>query len=297
VAEEQIKSSCAKSLDARELIFRRGSCTIVGEASYESVHLLTSLEDWNEVCTILLNYRKSGTHRGLSLKISRDYYALTTRAADDGSFAKIKNLEIDALMKKTNGRQYIPRTDLMRVTSKETIRQIVMGDASINHMSLEEKEAFVQEVQKKARTLLALCVYARVEMRCLKQLLDRPLTDDSLPFGENHRCHPSCGAAFGDLLSKQGSFMAPVFNILGEHKALPSCIVLPMHYVPKIDEDSTGGSSEDLPNALSSFKENEEEVTRRQKGDASCGYGAYSIVYRVRIDSDHHRLSQVGHYL
>lgn len=297
VAEEQVKSSCAKSLGARELIFRHGRCTIVGEASYESVHSLTSLEDWKELWIILLNYLTSGTHQCPSLKISRDYYALTFTAADDESFAKTKSSEIHILMKKANGRNYISRTDLIRVTSKETIRQIIMGDASITNMALEEKEAFVQDVQKSARKLLALCVYARVDMQCLKKLLDHSLVDDSLPLDDSHCCHPKCGAAFHDLLAKQGSFMAPVFNNPGEHKRLPSCIVLPIHFVPKVVEDSLTRNQANFAEVVSPHAEDEEQVVLRQKSLACCGSGAYSRVYRVRIDPDHHRLSQVAKYL
>lgn len=294
VAEEQVKSSCAKSLVARELIFRHGSCTIFGEASYESVHPLTFPEDWRDLCTILSNYWTSGTHKRLSLKISRYYYALRTPAADEESFAITRGLQIHSLMKKADGRYYIPRTDLMSVTSLAAIRQIIMGDAFINNMGSEEKETFVQDVQKGARKLLALCVYARVNMRCLKKLLDRSLSDESLPLDNSHCCHPNCGAAFQDLLAKQGSFMAPVFNTLGEHKQLPSCSVLPMHFVSKIDENSTAGNPETVAEGFSPPGETEEQVVLRQKNLAFCGSGAYSNVYRVRIDPDHHRLSEVA---
>lgn len=296
-AEEKVKSSCADSLGARELIFRDGSCTVVHETGDGSTHSLTSLEDWRDLYTILLNYRKSGSYQHLSLRISRNYYALTTAAADGESFARTKMSEIESLMKETNRRFYIPRTDLMRVTSKETIRQIIIGDASINRMGLEEKEAFVQDVQKSARVLLALCVYARVDMRCLKELLDRSLSDVSLPLKFEDCCHNACRSTFKDLLAKQGSFMAPVFNTLGEHKRLDSRVVLPIHFVPKVDEDSTAGTLEGSAKELSPSSKDAEKVVSDPKDLACCGAGAYSRVYRVRIDADHHRLSPVAKYL
>lgn len=296
VAEEKVKSSCAKSLGVRELIFRDGNCTVVNEAGNGSTHSLTSLEDWRALCIILLNYWISGTYQRLSLRISRNYYALATVAADGESFAKTKNSEIDTLMKETNGRYYIPRTDLMRVTSEETIRQIIMGDTSINYMGLEEKEAFVQDVQKSARKLLALCVYARVDMQCLKKLLDRSLSDVSLPLDMPDCCHSVCRSTFKDLLAKQGSFMAPDFNTLGEHKRLEPCVVLPMHFVPKVGEDSTAGTLESSAKGLSPPLKDAEQVVLDPKILASCGAGAHSRVYRVRIDADHHRLSPVAKY-
>ncbi len=292
-AEKQVRSRCAKSLGARELIFRYGSCTIFDEEGYESVHSLTYLDDWRDLRTILFNHWTSGTQRRLSLKISRDYYALATTATGEESFAKTKDWEIHTLMKKADGKYYIPRTDLWNVTSKETIRQIIMEDASINNMALEEKEAFVHDVQTKARKLLALCVYTRVDMRCLKKLRDLSVSDESLPLGDSNRCHDKCGATFQDLLAKQGSFMAPVFDILGEHQILRSCFVLPIHFVPKVDQDGTVGSPKNVAKGLPPLSEAEEQVVLRRRELANCGSGAYSRVYRVRIDPDHHKLSPV----
>ena len=215
-------------------------------------------------------------------------------STDDESPARTLNSEIHRLMEKTDGRYYISKIDLMGVTSQEMIRQIIMEDPSIKHMDLEKKEAFAEKVQQTARTLLALCVYARVVMRCLKKLLDRSLSDESLPLDDRHCCHENCGATFRDLLAKQGSFMAPVFNT-GEHKELPSCVVLPIHFVPKVGaQHSAPENSGHVGKGGSSVSETQEQVLLRQKNLACCGAGAYSRVYRVSIHPDHHQFSEVS---
>lgn len=216
----------------------------------------------------------------------------TPRPEISANDAKTLNSEIHSLMKKADGKYYIPRTDLKRVTSSKLIHQIIMEDPSTKNMTLEQKQVFIQEVQKKAPILFALCIYARMDMRCLKRLLDCSLSDESLPLGDRHCCHPPyCGPAFRDLHAKQGSFMTPVFNTPGEHKILPSCSVLPIRFVPK---DDTVGNPETAAAGLSLSTEAEEQVVLREKSLAHCGSGAYSRVYRVRIHPDHQKLSKVS---
>lgn len=219
-------------------------------------------------------------------------------STDNESSAKIMNSAIHRLMKEVDGRYYIPRTDLMKLTSEDMIRQIIREDQPLRNMTLEEEEAFAHKVQQKARTLLALCVYARVAMRCLKKLLDRSLSDESLPLCDRHCCHKNCGGAFRDLLAKQGSFMAPIFNSFGQHIQLPSCVVLPIHFVSKVEEKyGTPSTPESVDHGVSLPPETEEQALLRQKSLACCGSGAYSTVYRVRIHRDHHIFSEVKRYL
>lgn len=82
--------------------------------------------------------------------------------------------------------------------------------------------------------------------------------------------------------------MAPVFSILGEHKVLPSCSVLPINFVPRFDEDATAVNPDAIGQGSSPLPDAEEVLLLRQSGS-----GAYSRVYRVRIDPDHHKLSEV----
>ena len=73
-------------------------------------------------------------------------------------FADTKRQEIHVLMKPSiSGGYYIPRTDLERITSSDTIRMIIMDDKSVD-LSLKEKEAFVEQVcSKGAKATSNMC--------------------------------------------------------------------------------------------------------------------------------------------
>lgn len=90
--------------------------------------------------------------------------------------------------------------------------------------------------------------------------------------------------------------MVPNLNILGEYKVLRNCIVLPMHFVPKDENDGAAKIFEHSATVPSPIQENEEQEVLDRIEAARCGEGAYSKVYRVRIDPNHHRLSQVIKY-
>ena len=292
VAGQRLRDRYAESLASRELNFRHGSCKIVSDGGYENIQTLTSQEDWRNVCIALINSWTSQGHRNLRLIISRDYFALQTYVLGKDSFSSTKRCEIDGLMKpSTYPKFYIPRIDLFRVTSADSIRQIILQDDSLNLVH-KHKEQFIKDVQQHARKLLAMCVLVRLGMDCLKTLMDAGLNDTSLPLKESSRCHQKCSADFRNLLEKQGGFMAPEFNTIGEHKILHSCVVVPMHYFPREQaiganpEDETGNSNGSAPPLM-----NEDDVEKRK---AYCGSGAFSEVYRVRMDPDHHKLSQVN---
>lgn len=291
LAEQRVQESHAQYLASKELIFRHGSCKIVSEGGHKAIYALTLPEDWKDVCIAVIKYWTSQSHRTLHLDIFRDYFALQSHGLGKVPFSSTKRDEIDSLMKRSSSRSfYIPRIDLMKVTSTESIRQIIIQDDSLN-VGPDEKEDFIKDVQQRARKLLAMCVLARLKMECLKTLMHAGLCDESLPLKEKNRCHPKCNADFRYLLDKQGGFMAPEFNTVGEHKALHSCVVIPVHFhstqqtVGSNAEDEIGNSNSSAPSL-----ENEDDAEKKK---ACCGSGAYSKVYRVRIDPDHHRLSQV----
>ena len=291
LAEQRVHESYEESLASKELIFRHGSCKIVSEGDDKAIYALTLPEDWRDVCIALIQYWTSHSHQTLHLDIFRDYFALQSHGHGKVPISNTKRAEIDDLMKRSMSRSfYIPRVDLMKVTSTESIQQIIVQDDSLN-IGTNEKEFFIKDVQQRARKLLALCVLARLKMECLKKLMDADLCDGSLPLKEKHRCHAKCSADFRILLDKQGGFMAPEFNTIGEHKSLHSCVVIPVHY--HSTEQTTGSNTEDATGNSNNSAPSLENEDDAEKKKACCGSGAYSKVYRVRIHPDHHRLSQV----
>ena len=290
LAEQLVRENFKGTLASRELNFRHGSCKIISEQGREDIHPLSSQDDWKDVCFALFNYWTSQSHHNIRLDISRDYFALQTEVLGSESFSITKRREINSLMKRSSsGRHYIPRIDLMRMTSIDSIRQIILQDDSLS-ISHQEKEEFILDVQKRAGKLLAMCVLAPLKMKCLKKLMDGGLSDRSLPLREESCCHQKCSADFRNLFREQGGFMAPEFNEIGEYKALHPCCVIPMHFYPK--DRVPGSTTEETENGNGSGSQSE-NGDDAEKDNACCGFGAFSKVYRVRIHPDYHKLSRV----
>lgn len=298
-AEACVKEHCKSSLAGKSLNFRNGECAIIRKHTDKHAHGLSSEEDWTDICTIVKNFFTSDRHLHQHLDITRDYFGLLTRRISDETFASSKRSEIHVLMKEaSDDRVYIPRTDLLRVTSADMIRQILLEDP-ISEQQQPAQDAFVGEVLDRARKLLAACVYIDLPMQCLKVLIDNGHDDNTLPYTpltNKHCCHLRCGPRFRQLIAVQGGFYAAEFCKLGEHKRLHGCTVVPMQFHSKEsqEDDYLNEESETL-SEVEERGHDEEMTTPAQK--ACCGSGAYSNVFRVRVDAAHHRLSKVSYAL
>ena len=291
-AEQLVRDSDLCSSSSKTLHFRYGTCQIVTKEGNSEQHALTSNENWSDVCTVLNNYYRSGRTNRFHLDIFREYFSLQTEPDKGVLFADTKRQEIHELMKPSiSGGHYISRTDLVRITSSDTIRMIIMDDKLLD-LSLKEKEAFVEEVCSRARKLLAICVHVSLKMACLKQLLDNDQDDNSLPLREGSDCHPEkCGAAFRELIKNQGSFMAPVFDKFGPPLKLSKYVQLPIQYHAIDQNERALASNEDVNTGSSSGSLDQDEDPEKQR--AYCGGGGFSNVYRVRVDPDHQQLNKV----
>ena len=292
-AEEWIEKTCTVALQGKSLKFRGGNCTIVGDGHGRETRPLWSEDDWKEMCTVLLNI--SSQYRQLHLHIKREYFSLLTMRASEETLASAKATEmLDLMQTSFDGSTYIPSTDLLRVVSKEMIHQIIIEDDTLK-LRPGEKEEFIIRVQQQAPVLLAVCVYARMRMGCLKKLLDSGCCDESLPLTRSEFCHVSCRHDFiTGFLTHQSCFRAAQFLRKGEHQTFAPTTAVPIHYYPRDDllkenkhqfHDAQSEPNIELENV-------EKDVEEKQR--AYCGSGAYSKVYRVRINPAHHRLSKVS---
>lgn len=299
IAEDCVKEHCKSSLAGKSLNFRNGECAIIRGRNHKHVHGLSSEEDWKDICTIVKNFFTSNSHLHQQLDITRDYFGLLERRIRDETFASSKQSEIHVLMKEASGlKEYIPRTDLLRVTSTDMVRQILLEDP-IPEQQQSAQDAFIGEVLDRGRVLLAACVYTDLRMQCLKVLMDKGHNDNTLPrtpLATKHCCHHDCGSRFKQLLSAQGGFYAAEFWEIGEHKRLHSCTVVPMQYHSQERQEGDCRNEEtETPSEVEETDHDEKLITPAQK--ACCGSGAYSNVFRVRLDPAHHRLSKVSHAL
>ena len=294
-AEQHAKTLCAGSIGSTELIFRYGNCTIIWDGTSRCRRPLRSYEEWLEVYKSIVEYWTSHSHEHLRLHIWRDYHQQPTI---DGSFAETKNNEIHDLMKHAWGRKrYIAHSDLEKVMSDHTVREIIM-QADCKGIKPYDKDMFIQQVQSKGRFLLAICVQSYMKMECLKHLLDHKDGDAALPFDLKDLCHQSCRSKFQRLLDAQGSYLAARFEDPGQHNILHSSIVVPLHFYPRTNGRKDMNMEEaDSPVNQMQDPYNDEEFAAKEKTAAECGSGAYSNVYCVKLDPNHHGLSKVSHTL
>lgn len=306
VAEKLVRGHFEDALASKELYLRYGSGTIVGDPSYGSgtivgdpsylgVQTLMDREEWQNLCKDLDQLWTSKlprSYKNLRLDIFRKYHAVHNHAFGKKTFATTKRDEIGSLMQQTfNEKDYITRTDLKRVISMNTIRKIIL-ETPPEGMKSQRQEDFVLHVQRMAPRLLAMCVYAKMNMTCLERLLEKGLSDASLPLDLNNCCHPDHREDFRTLLSQQDRFMAAVFWVKGQHQEFTESAILPFRYEPK--ETRPDRLVPEEINIESNNDNSVDDGDKSAKKKSHCGSGAFSNVYCVKIDPDHHNLSKVS---
>lgn len=294
---EHLEKSCGHELAEKALLFRNGRATIDVAEGIRSYELSSPLE-WGLVEADIAARRYARSWSGnrdmnIHVNIYRDYIALRNCREGSKTFADTKRDEmVDLRCKAFNNQQYNRRIDIELITSQDTIRQVVLEDTP-SDMTDTGRDRFVTLIYAKARRLFAMCVHAQLGMKCLKTLLDDGHSDETF-LEEKHRCHHKCRGNFENLLHWQGSFRAAEFIGCGTHQDLQHGVVVPVYYFPKTeDEDSilqedhsTGGSAPENPKQPLTWLE--------AKDKSRCGSGAFSEVFRVKIDTDHHGLEEVS---
>ena len=293
-AETHAKILSAKSIGSKELKFSYGNCTIVSHTGTKTRHPLRSAEDWSKVYKAVVGYWNSQTREVFRLFISRHYLVSQEKPIVGKSFAKEKKLEIyDRLQTAWEKETYIARNVLEMVISDEAIKGIIK-EGPPNGLTQEQQDAFILDVQAKGRILSAMCINASLTMDCLKKLLDSGLKDSTLPLEEKNQCHRDCRAEFAKLVKCQGGFQAERF-VVGEHKTLHSHAVVPLHFCSRAD--AKGDIDREVTEICGDKAQSSPKKERASKEDAWCGAGAYSNVYCVKLNPDHHSLSEVSHDL
>ena len=299
-AQNCVKDVHGKEIGQRDLLFRYGNCTLFGEKKFRSRLPLRLPEEWVEICKAILSYQAANASESVHLFILREYALCQYRATEDLSLIAAKSVEIHDLRKRAWGRSpgkpYIPHTDLKKVILPSMLPEII-NEGLTQKLDADQKDALIQHLQSKCMILLAMFVYTNNQnpLDCLMRLLDKGYCDAKLshqPLTEDDICHRRCKKRFDRLLDQQGGYIAAQFNKLGEHQVFHHHIVVPIHFCP-MDEDSDGLDSE-----LAHEERDRKQITHSRQTDpkqgAFCGEGAYSKVYRVRLDPNHHTLARVS---
>lgn len=248
-----------------EFYLRNGSCRVIGKRHRMPPH---KLEDDLQIVEVLViaicGFIHDYPYEPFRLEIDWDYSTICVKPIEGKAYKDVIRNEIYRKMEKNyQGKQYIPRTDLIRILSPDTTRIIIAED---NSLSTEEKDALVARVRSRAENLQAVCVYTQLPMLCLKRLLDKGFHDKDRP-REKLDCPEEDGqdwnVNFGDFLDKQASFFAYKFpppKEAKDYEHIADDVVVPISYLP---------------------------------GDPILGEGAFSIVYKVQVDPVHHYFSEV----
>lgn len=277
-------------LERHELYRRRGSCSVMAHVTDHITGQPTDLvhegqkrgpsaflkvgEQWNEVSSLLVGaFVVKHPYERFYLEIEWEYSSLQIEPDEGQSFVDMIKSEIFKKMDRNfDGREYIPRTDLIRIMSFSCIERIITEDTSLADLSYHDKQRFVKEVQLGASRLQALCISLRIDMACLRAIMgkesaSRPgkkIVDLDLPLKDKDCPDTKYEVDFSNIKLRQGGFIAHKFDKGAAHENIPKDIVLPIRF--DMSQDSLD----------------------------RLGSGGSGQVYRVRIDPDHHTLSNVS---
>ncbi|KAL8881298.1 MAG: hypothetical protein Q9198_001477 [Flavoplaca austrocitrina] len=284
---QHIDKNCSQALIGKTLFFRNAKAT-VGSTRGISFHDILTPDDWEHLDAEILA-RRSDREPDIQVNIYCDFIALRNRREGAKSFANTKCDEMITLERRAftdNDTEYFSRIDLKLIASRQTIHEIVAEDTPAGTNDAN-RENFVNLIHDEAPVLFAMCVYAQLGMDCLKTFLDNGHRDETTFLEDKDKCHSTCSRKYKNFLKWQGSFRAAEFNTPGEHQDLHDKVVVPLQYYPKTQHED--GIFQESP-STSGFVQ-EELAKPKVKERSRCGSGAFSDVYRVKLDQDHHRLS------
>lgn len=170
------------------------------------------------------------------------------------------------------GKLYIPRKDLRQIMTEDTIKKLVLDDKSLhtpealrlNGGSPVELDTLAKDVYTWAVCLLAWCVYSDLQLVCLYHMLKNGLQDTNLPLTIDNCPDVAYITKFRNCVNHSGGFAAYTFarneKRLVDHQVLNDGAVVPILF---------------------------------DERDPRCklGQGSFGVVYKVRIDRDHHSFS------
>ncbi|KAK6379918.1 hypothetical protein LTS17_005992 [Exophiala oligosperma] len=170
------------------------------------------------------------------------------------------------------GKLYVPRKDLRQIMTEDTIKKLVLDDQSLhtpealrlNGGSPVELNTLAKDIYTWAVCLLAWCVYSDLQLVCLYHMLKKGLQDTNLPLTIDNCPDNAYITKFRNCVNHSGGFAAYTFarneKRLVDHQVLHDGAVVPIIF---------------------------------DERDPRCklGQGSFGVVYKVRIDRDHHSFS------
>lgn len=254
--------------DSKQLYRKSGRCRLISHENHCEFDskILEKEEQWSEVLPYLItSFVSKHPYVKFHLEILWEYSDLSINKIENEPYAEtVRKVIHEKLKSNWEGHKFIPRKDLVEILSDSTVKELINSDKSLNKVQDLDKDKFIQEVALNASRLLVICVYVNLPLACLYELIRQRLFDIDLPLTEPHCPQNIYEVSFSNFVLWQGAFIAHEFEDdegRPKHRKLADEVVLPIICNKK----------EDL-----------------------LGEGGFGMVYKVRIDPDHHLFSVVS---
>ncbi|KAL3422719.1 protein kinase domain-containing protein [Phlyctema vagabunda] len=180
----------------------------------------------------------------------------STDFPQDADIYEMLWIRLNKAMSKIPGEQnirYLPNTELHKIIDIETSRKIFSLMSNLDHRSLD---THASKVTHDSPRLFAITIYLRLPLTLLLHLMEIDFSDKNLPW--IGAPPPGLGERdseyFTHLINHQWQFTPMVFSKIGLHEKLNADTIIPF--------------------------------LKRQP----CGYGVFSTVSRIRLESSHQNL-------
>jgi hypothetical protein len=267
---QEATNSEDKDLPRPDHNLETGSCRIVGKRHATSPRKLDNVHQLVEVLIPgICGFISEHPRERFGVEIKWYYSSILIQKELNRPY---KATVIDAIHAKVRknfcGKEYIPRSDLNRITSAMESRLLITEDTTVKDKEALRRAIYPEAREDKAERLLAVCIYALIDLSFLERLLlCSKFSDQNYPKRTNWPL-PVNKASFDRFMDYVPMFFAHKFG--EEEKANPK------EYANILDDVIVPVKFLDDAN-----------------GQDFLGSGAFSEVYRATIHPYHHVFSQV----
>ena len=260
------------------LYMKAGRCRLVRPVQHEQEvevesYVVETERQWEDTILVMVtDFASKNKYVKFYLELRLEYAVLDIRREPGEPYAKTIHRTLhDNVVTNWEKKKFVPRLVLKELFTDATIQELINNDRSVRSLSESgalDKTKLIEDVIAGGATLLALAVYAEVDLSCVYQLLlapgetHRDLSEADCPLGVDK-------ARFERVVDNQGRFKAHIFpsdidqngTKSVEHRQLESHVVLPILCDDRLERLGSGGFGE---------------------------------VFKVTVHSDHHYFSSVS---
>ncbi|KAL3421148.1 protein kinase domain-containing protein [Phlyctema vagabunda] len=262
---------CKINLTDKELSLAEGNCLIYCKTETRDSHPqlqesypLRNLDDWGTIEAVVANHARTG-HTDILINITRKLELGSKRITmpDSRNIWLWKDLARGTKSTLDKSCVYIPKAHLEQLITSEVVTSVVQEDnnLSIPIENVEDRKALADEIYHRSHILFASVVYERLSFKLLERLVgdkSMELNDSPLPSEYPHWLDDEdLQLEYNKLYHGQWLCRAAVFNIAGKHQDFNEKVVVP--YLSKEQFD----------------------------------HGAFSVLYKVRIEASHQTIYEI----